>query len=34
MKLTKTHKKIWTIIVIVSSLALVLSSFIPFLSAF
>ena len=33
MKLTKTHKKIWTVIVIIASLALVISSFLPLLSA-
>ena len=33
MRLTKTHRKIWTVIVIIASLALVASSFIPLLSA-
>jgi len=32
MKLSKKQQKFWTIIVVVASLALVLTSFLPFLS--
>lgn len=33
MKLTKKHKKIWVIIVTIAGVALILTSFLPYLSS-